>query len=248
MNGTSSEPPIANREPPHSRLTTPHSLEGRQDARLPSDQVSVVLLAAGAGSRFGGGKLLAPYGGRPLIEATLLGLREAPVDEIIAVVGKDAERLRGVCSPYGIRIVENPNWTEGISSSVRAGLLACGPKARAAVVALADQPLVGSEAVGRLVKAFERGAEVAVATYDGRRRNPVLFARGVWPLLMRELSGDEGARAVLARHPELTTMEVPSDDVADPTDVDTVEDLRRLEGEVSVAPLGGSRPGEGGTL
>jgi CTP:molybdopterin cytidylyltransferase MocA len=92
---------------------------------------------------------------------------------------------------------------------------------------LADQPLVGEEAVMRLVGAFEQGAKTAVATYGGDPRNPVLFAREVWPLLERELSGDEGARAVLGRHPELVT-EVACDDVADPADVDTVEDLRRL--------------------
>lgn len=73
-----------------------------------------------------------------------------------------------------------------------AGLLACGPGARAAVVALADQPLVGAAAVRRLVEAFVGGAGVAVATYGGRRRNPVLFSREVWPLLFCELSGDEG--------------------------------------------------------
>jgi CTP:molybdopterin cytidylyltransferase MocA len=82
--------------------------------------------------------------------------------------------------------------------------------------------------VGRLVAAFEEGAEVAVATYGGRRRNPVLFSRAVWPLLEAELSGDEGARAVLRRHPDLAT-EVPCDGVGDPADVDTAEDLRSLE-------------------
>jgi CTP:molybdopterin cytidylyltransferase MocA len=85
------------------------------------------------------------------------------------------------------------------------------------------------EAVARLVKAFERGARVAVATYGGHLRNPALFAREVWPLLLRELSGDEGARVIIRRYPELVT-EVRCDDVADPADVDTVEDLRRLEG------------------
>jgi CTP:molybdopterin cytidylyltransferase MocA len=185
------------------------------------------VLAAGAGSRFGGGKLLAPYRGRPLIGATLLGLRGAPVDEIIVVAGKDAEELHGVCQPYGVRIVENPAWAEGMSTSVLRGLAACGSEARGAVVLLADQPLVGAGAVRRLAEAFEAGAEVALATYGGKRRNPVLFARGVWPLLEGELSGDEGARAVLGRYPELVT-EVPCDDVADPADVDTVEDLRRL--------------------
>jgi CTP:molybdopterin cytidylyltransferase MocA len=205
--------------------------------RSPPTGISAVLLAAGAGSRFGGGKLLAPFGGRPLIEAALLGLREAPVDEIIAVVGKDAEGLRKACEPYGARVVENPDWTEGMSTSVRAGLRACRKEARAAVVALADQPLVGAEAVERLVKAFEGGAEIAVATYGGEPRNPVLFARGSWSLLERELSGDRGGRVVLRRHPELVT-EVPCDGVADPADVDTVEDLRRLEKELSAPARG----------
>ena len=186
------------------------------------------MLAAGAGSRFGGGKLLAPFGGGTLFEATLLGLREAPVDETIVVVGNDAERLRGLCESQGVSIAENPDWAEGMATSVRKGLASCSPDARAAVVVLADQPLVGAKAVERLVRAHEEGASVAVATYGGKRRNPVLFARGVWPMLGEELSGDEGARGFLRRHPEMVT-EVPCDDVADPTDVDTVEDLRRLK-------------------
>ena len=204
-------------------------------------EVSAVLLAAGAASRFGGGKLLALYKGRPLIEATLAGLRGTPVNEIIVVVGAEGERLRSISTTYGARVVENPDWAAGLSTSVRTGLGACGPEARAAVVALADQPLVGAEAVERLVGAFERGAEVAVATYGGRLRNPVLFGREVWTLLERELSGDEGARPFLRRHPELVT-EVPCDDVADPVDVDTVEDLRRLE-ELS-APVRGRAIGQ----
>jgi nicotine blue oxidoreductase len=87
---------------------------------------------------------------------------------------------------------------------------------------------VGAVAAERLVEAFEQGATVAVATYGGEMRNPVLFARGVWPLLLREMSGDRGARAFLKHHREIVT-EVSCDDVADPADVDTVEDLRRLE-------------------
>ncbi len=190
--------------------------------------VSAVLLAAGAGSRFGGGKLLAPYRGRPLIEGALSNLADAPVDETVVVVGDDAERLRDVCEPYGVRIVENPDWAEGQSTSVRTGLRACDPDSRAAVVLLADQPLVGAGAVERLVVAYEGGAKIAVATYGGRPRNPVLFSREVWPLLMAELSGDEGARPFLRRHPELIT-EVPCDGAGDPVDVDTREDLLRLK-------------------
>ena len=190
--------------------------------------ISVIVLAAGAGSRFGGGKLLAEYRGRPLIEATLLRLREAPADETIVVVGNDAEGLRGLCESYGVRLAENPDWAEGMATSVKEGLAACSPDADAAVVVLGDQPLVGAKAVERLVEAYEGGAAVAVATYGGERRNPALFTRRMWPMLEEELSGDEGARGFLRRHPEMVT-EVPCDDVADPTDVDTVEDLRRLE-------------------
>lgn len=187
-----------------------------------------MVLAAGAGSRFGGGKLLAPYGGRTLAEATISGLLRAPVEEMLVVVGRDAERLREVLEPYEVRFVENLEWEEGMSTSVRAGLRACDPSSEAAVVVLADQPFVGAGAVERLVEAFRKGSGVAVATYGGQPRNPALFARWVWALLLRELSGDRGAQPFLRRYPELTT-EVPCDDVADPVDVDTVEDLRRLE-------------------
>ena len=191
--------------------------------------VSAILLAAGAGSRFGGGKLLAPFRGRSLIEVSLANLADAPVDETVVVVGDDAGRLRAACEPYGAAVVENPDWAQGQSTSVRVGLEALGPEALAAVVLLADQPLVGAGAVRRLVEAFEGGAEVATATYGGRPRNPVLFSRGVWPMLVAELAGDEGARPFLRRHPELV-VGVPCDGVGDPADVDTAEDLRRLEG------------------
>jgi CTP:molybdopterin cytidylyltransferase MocA len=163
----------------------------------------------------------------PLAEHSLLALEASPVDETIVVVGADAERLREVCEPYGARVVENPDWAEGISTSVRVGLGSLGPEVRAAVILLADQPLVGAGAVGRLVEAFEAGAKVAVATYGGEPRNPVLFSRGVWPRLEAQLWGDEGARAFLRRHPELVTR-VRCDEVGDPADVDTAEDLRRL--------------------
>jgi CTP:molybdopterin cytidylyltransferase MocA len=193
--------------------------------RRPSG-VSAIVLAAGSGSRFGGGKLLAKLGGRPIIEAVFDNLGKAPVDEIISIVGADAKGLREVCERYGVRTVANEEWERGQSTSVLAGLRACGGEA--AVILLGDQPFIGAEAVERLVAAFAEGAKVAVATYEGKRRNPVLFSREVWPLLEAELAGDEGARSVLRRHPELV-VEVPCEGVGDPTDVDTREDLRRLE-------------------
>ncbi len=190
--------------------------------------VSAILLAAGGGSRFGGGKLLAQFGGRPLVLAALDALATAPVDETVVVLGANAEEMRRICEPYDVRTVENPEWEQGQSTSVLAGLRALSPEALAAVVLLGDQPFVGAEAVGRLVAAFEGGARIAVATYGGRRRNPVLFSREVWPLLEEELAGDEGARSLLRRYPGLV-VEVPCEGVGDPADVDTRADLRRLE-------------------
>jgi nicotine blue oxidoreductase len=191
--------------------------------------ISAILLAAGAGSRFGGGKLTAIFDGKPLISHPLEALRDASVDETVVVVGADAARLREICEPCGVRVVENPDWEQGQSTSVRVGIEAMTSEARAAVILLGDQPLVTAGAVAKLVEAFEDGAEVAVATYEGRRRNPVLFARSVWTKLVDELSGDEGARSFLRKHPKLV-VEVACDEVGNPADVDTEEDLRRVEG------------------
>ncbi len=200
---------------------------GWRDSKPPSG-VSAVVLAAGAGSRFGGGKLLAELKDTPLIEHVLGTLDASPVDEVFVVVGDDAGGLREVCEPYGAWVIENPDWEKGQSTSVRSGLRALGPEVRAAVVLLGDQPFVGVGAVERLIKAFEEGAKVAAATYGGKMRNPVLFAREVWPLLLGELSGDVGAKPFLLRHPELV-VGVSCDGVGNPVDVDTIEDLRRLE-------------------
>ncbi|MBX6762737.1 MAG: nucleotidyltransferase family protein [Rubrobacteraceae bacterium] len=197
---------------------------------MPGETVAAIVLAAGEGSRFGGGKLFADFGGKPLVCAVVEEALKSPVDEVIVVVGYEAGRMRGICGHYGVRIVENRDWREGQSTSVRAGLAACGPEVGAAVVMLGDQPFAGAGAVRRLVEAYERGARVAVATYGGERRNPVLFRRDVWPSLEMELSGDRGARPFLQRHPEMV-FDVECGEVASPEDVDTEEDLVRLSKE-----------------
>jgi molybdenum cofactor cytidylyltransferase/nicotine blue oxidoreductase len=94
-------------------------------------------------------------------------------------------------------------------------------------VGLADQPRVGSEAYRRLATAYADGAELAVATYDGQRANPVLLARSLWAEA-RELTGDVGARALMQVH---EVVEVPCDTTGSPADVDTTADLERLNQE-----------------
>ena len=97
--------------------------------------------------------------------------------------------------------------------------------APAAVVGLADQPLVGAEAYRRVAASYADGARLAFATYEGRRANPVLIAREYWPEAMT-LTGDEGARVLFRRH---AAVAVPCDDAGAATDVDTPQDLADLE-------------------
>jgi nicotine blue oxidoreductase len=97
----------------------------------------------------------------------------------------------------------------------------------AAVIALADQPLIGAEAVRRLISAFDDGAQVAVASYGGQPRNPVLIARHLWPQVIGAAKGDAGARPFLRAHPELVTL-VECGDTGSPDDIDTEADLARL--------------------
>ena len=97
----------------------------------------------------------------------------------------------------------------------------------AVVVALADQPLVGAEAVARLIAAYRDGATVAVAAYDGQARNPVLLARECWAEVIAMATGDQGARTFLRARPDLVTV-VECGDTGRPDDIDTPADLARI--------------------
>lgn len=123
--------------------------------------------------------------------------------------------------------VHNPDWPGGMGSSLRAGLAAVPAYCAAAVLALADQPLVGAAAVSRLIDAYRAGADVAVACYAGRPRNPVLISRQYWPQAAALAVGDVGARPFLRSHPDLVT-DVECGDTGQPDDVDTPEDLERV--------------------
>ena len=127
----------------------------------------------------------------------------------------------------GVLIVHNPSWRSGMGSSLTAGLATVPDSCGAAVVALVDQPLVGPEAVRRLIAAYRAGARVVVAAYGGRPRNPVLLAREHWPEVTALAVGDAGARPFLRAHPELVTT-VECGDTGRPDDVDTRADLERI--------------------
>jgi CTP:molybdopterin cytidylyltransferase MocA len=192
-------------------------------------QVAGVLLAAGQGSRFGRPKALVELDGQTLAERGIGILRAGGADPVLIVTGAAEVELG---PDHRIRAVRNDEWRTGMGSSLRAALRALsdpdmGPVIGAAVVALADQPLVGAEAVGRLIAAHQAGASVAVAAYQGRPRNPVLLAREHWPEVIAMATGDQGARAFLRARSELVTL-VECGDTGRPDDIDTPADLERI--------------------
>jgi nicotine blue oxidoreductase len=182
--------------------------------------VAGLVLAAGSGSRLGHPKALVQVGAERLVDRAVRTLRAGGLDPVVVVLGAALTEVPGAT------VAENPDWESGMGSSLRVGLAAMPAGAGAAMVYLVDQPDVGPAAVARLAAAFEAGAVVAVASYSGRRGNPVLLARSTWPEVSRLAQGDVGARPFLAAYPELVTP-VPCDDIADPTDIDTPEDLAR---------------------
>ncbi len=181
--------------------------------------VAAVVLAAGGGARFAGTtpKLLAPFRGRPLVWWAVRQALDAGLDETVVVTG--AVDVAGVV-PEGARLIANPRWAEGQATSLAVAVDdAAAHGYEAIVVGLGDQPLVPA-AAWRAVAASR--APVAVATYASGPRNPVRLARSVWAELPRE--GDEGARVLMRRRPELVERVACQ---GDPVDIDTAEDLER---------------------
>lgn len=188
----------------------------------------IVLLAAGAGSRFRGPdhKLTATIGGRSVVDRALASARAAGVGPIVVVTGPVDLASAVGADDDGVEFVRNEQWASGQSSSLAAGIRRADQLgAIAVVVGLADQPFIDPRAWRLLADAT---APIAVATYDGARRNPVRLDRSIWPLLPS--SGDEGARSLIRLRPDLV-QEVPCP--GSPADIDTLEDLRTWQSKSS---------------
>ncbi|HEX6520587.1 MAG TPA: nucleotidyltransferase family protein [Streptosporangiaceae bacterium] len=193
-------------------------------------QVAGVLLAAGEGARFGQPKALIELDGMTLAERGVALLRTGGADPVLVVTGAAPELGLGLRRDDGMHTVYNPDWQTGMGSSLRVALttLDAAPGAvGAAVIALADQPLIGAAAVRRLIGAYRAGASVAVAAYDGKPRNPVLIAREHWSDVIAAAAGDTGARGFLRARPDLVTL-VECADTGSPDDIDTPEDLDHI--------------------
>lgn len=193
-------------------------------------EVAGLLLAAGGGRRLGGRpKALLEHRGRLLVEHAVGVLRAAGCGRIHVVLGARAEDVHERADLSGCVLVDNPDWAEGMGSSLRTGLASlAGTGARAALVSLVDQPGIGAAAVARVLGAYEDEKSLVSAAYDGMRGHPVLFGAAHWAGITASATGDRGARDYLKEHAGRIRL-VECADVAEPYDIDTEADLRHLE-------------------
>lgn len=191
--------------------------------------VAGIILAAGLSQRYRqGNKLLAEVSGVPVVVRTVQAYCEAGLDLVVVVVGYEGAAVERALAGLPIQVVRNPAFEEGQSTSLRYGVNSLPAEASAAVIGVADQPLLKPGVIRQLVSVHRsRRAPVVVPRYAGQRGNPVLFDRGLFQELL-EIVGDQGGRAVLAKH-GADVVWVDVEDAMAGMDLDTVEDLHRLE-------------------
>ena len=199
-------------------------------------RVAAIILAAGRSTRMGGpNKLLAEIGGRPLVRIATEEALASRARPVIVVTGHQRDKVEAALDGLDVQRVHNPDFADGLSTSVKTGLAALPDDVDGAIVCLGDMPQVTAVLIDKLTAAFdpERGALVVVPTIDGKRGNPVVWARRFFPELMA-LEGDVGARHLIARYPE-AVAEVALTDKAVLTDVDTPEALVQVRAELEGA-------------
>jgi molybdenum cofactor cytidylyltransferase len=191
-------------------------------------KVAAIILAAGRSTRFGeANKLLEEIDGEPMVArvaALALASRARPV---IVVTGFEAERVAAALDGFDVTLMLNPDYAQGMSTSLRAGLRALSAEADGALILLGDMPRVDPSVLEALLAAFAaNGAEsICVPVHAGRSGNPVLWGRAYFSAMM-QLSGDRGAKQLMRLHPgNVVEVEVETNSIFE--DVDLAADLHR---------------------
>jgi len=185
--------------------------------------VSAILLAAGESKRLRMPKLLLPFGKSTILEQTIDNLLNSRVDEVIVVLGYRAEEMMRKLANRPVKIAINPIYHQGMSTSIVKGLSLVNNRAQAIMVALADQPLINSQTINRLIEeslGYDKG--IVIPTYQAERGHPVIFASEYKEELLG-LKGDIGGRQTIKEHPN-DTLEVIADSKAITMDVNTIND------------------------
>ena len=192
--------------------------------------VSAILLAAGKSERMGQNKLLLPFGGRTVIQRTLDSLLASRAGEVIVVVGSKAQEINRSIGRRRARVVLNPNFAKGMSTSLVTGLGMVNSRARFVIVVLGDQPLVTPHVYNQLIEAAlntEKG--IIIPTCKGERGNPIVIATRYLAELLKQ-TGDKGGRELLKAYPA-DVLEVPVDCEGVVVNINTKEEYeKRLKG------------------
>ncbi len=199
-------------------------------------RIAAIVLAAGQSRRMGNvNKLLVEVDGKPMVKHVLESLAASRAKPVVVVTGHDYAAVEKVLPKKGVTLTHNPDYASGLSSSLRRGLAALpddpeGVPVDGVLVCLGDMPRVAPQVIDRLIAAFNptEGRAICVPTWQGKRGNPVLFARRFFPE-MQDIAGDTGARALIGEHAEVV-CEVAMDDDAVLLDIDTPEALEALGG------------------
>jgi molybdenum cofactor cytidylyltransferase len=191
---------------------------------MPAGQIAAVILAAGQSSRMGCNKLVLEIDGKPMLRHVAEAAIASRACRVVAVLGK-LEIVAPALDGLDIALVENPDFHTGMSSSIRAGIAALPDTIAGALILLGDMPAISPPVIDRVIARFGAAdaPAICVATYDGRRGHPVIFARHYFPELLK-LESDVGARSILAEHAD-RVYEIESDDDSPLIDLDTPEAL-----------------------
>ena len=184
--------------------------------------ISAILLAAGESNRMGQPKQLMPFGHSTIVERTLDNLLNSTVSETIVVLGYKDDEIRKTIASKPVKIAINPDYQQGMSTSIIAGLKQVDKRAQAVLIALGDQPFVDNQTITSLVEAFIANSRgIIIPVYQGRRGNPVIFAIKYKGELLN-LKGDIGGREIIKRHPN-DVLEVTVNCEGVLLDIDTAE-------------------------
>jgi molybdenum cofactor cytidylyltransferase len=198
----------------------------KKEPKMPGPRIGAVLLAAGKSQRMGGpNKLLAEIDGAPMVARVAQRLLASRARPIIAVLGNQAEKVDAALGKLPVDRVRNSDFADGLSTSLKRGVVALPPDLDGALICLGDMPLISGRHIDRLIAAFNplEGRAIIVPTRRGKRGNPVLWSKRFFPAIA-ELAGDVGAKHLIGEHAELVA-EVEMDDDAVLVDIDTPEAL-----------------------
>jgi molybdenum cofactor cytidylyltransferase len=207
-----------------------------EHAPLRAPRIAAIVLAAGQSTRMGTNKLLADWRGKPLLRWTVEAALKAETRPVIVVTGHQANKIEAALQGLAVTFVSNPDYADGLSTSLKAGLRAVPPNCDGALVLLGDMPKIAPALIDRMIAAFspQDGRAICVAVHEGTRGNPVLWARQFFPEI-EAISGDTGAKALFARHEELV-CEIEAGQ-ASLSDIDTPEALADLIADKEPEPV-----------